>query len=224
MSKTKTIILDSPEDPFKEERKSMTYGPGEIPCITQIQPGMSITSLELPAEMDLFLWKNFVHSLYLANGVVIIRSAGQQTWEKDKYMAVQDLWAEVCEIVDARPMFIINVATGDVRSIPVCLAALSTISLATPEATFGFPDARVGGMPAVPTTMMRKRCTDPSIRKMVMTTTPIDAYEAQRMGLVDFVGDVEAEVARLIYRNCQPKTVYYMWKKDVEKKEAEKGA
>merc|ERR1719201_2364073 len=105
---------------------------------------------------------------------------------------MQDIWAEICEGVESRPLFIINVAVGDVRSLSMALPAMSTISLATPDATFGFPDVRVGGVPAVVSCTMRKRCADTAIRKMMLDGDPIDAREAQRIGLVDFVGDVEA--------------------------------
>merc|ERR1711862_556069 len=105
---------------------------------------------------------------------------------------------------------------GDVRSTMMTLPAVSDISLAEPDATFGFPDVRLGGIPSVTSCMMRKRVTDEGIRKLLTTGCIIDAYEAQRIGLVDFVGDTETELARLIYRNCQPETIQYMYRPDVE--------
>merc|ERR1719198_1462211 len=101
------------------------------------------------------------------------------------------------------------------------LPAISSVSLAEPDATFGFSDLRLGGMPSLMSCALKRRCSDAVIKKMVMCADIIDAYEAQRIGLVDFVGDTEAELARLIFRNCQPKTVYYMWKPDVEKERQE---
>merc|ERR1712032_1052066 len=127
------------------------------------------------------------------------------------------MWCEICEIAESRPTMIINIADNDVRSTFMAMPAMSTISLATPDATFGFPDVRVGGVPAVVSCTMRKRGADTAIRKMMLDGDPIDAREAQRIGLVDFVGDVEAELARLIYRNCQQKVVYHMYAPDVEK-------
>ena len=84
------------------------------------------------------------------------------------------------------------------------LPALADVSLAAPDATFGFPEVRVGGLPAVTATAMKKRVGDADIQHLVTTGDIIDAREAQRIGLVDFVGDVETELARLIFRNCQP--------------------
>merc|ERR1712037_342340 len=97
------------------------------------------------------------------------------------------------------------------------MGAFSDISLATPDATFGFPDVRVGAIPAVTSCAMRKRVSDAGIRKLLLTGDVIDAYEAQRIGLVDFVGDIETELARLIHRNCQPEVTQYMYRPDVEK-------
>ena len=71
--------------------------------------------------------------------------------------------------METRPTYIVNVAKGDVRSLPVAFAALSDVpcvkapkgerievSLAEPDASFGFPEVRVGGLPAVTPAMSLK--------------------------------------------------------------------
>merc|ERR1712157_383898 len=130
---------------------------------------------------------------------------------------MNDMWSEICEVADSRPMFIVNLAKGDVRSFMLTLPAMSDIPLATPDATFGLPEVRLGGTPAITACTMRKRVADDGIRKLCMTGESIDAREAQRIGLVDFVGDVETELARLIFRNCQPQITNVMYKPDCEK-------
>mmetsp|Transcript_24478 Transcript_24478/g.70255 ORF Transcript_24478/g.70255 Transcript_24478/m.70255 type:complete len:233 (+) Transcript_24478:83-781(+) len=216
----KNLILDEddvPEDPFKDKRASMDLASGEVPHMTYVEPGLSITTIEVPAAGEAKGWHNFLHQLQVANGLVVIRGLGQTFWDKDIYLFMNDLWAEICEVADSRPMFIINIAKGDCRSNMMCLPGMSDICLAEPDATFGFPDVRLGAIPAIAACALRKRVDDAGIRRLISTGEIVDAREAQRIGLVDFVGDVETELARLIFRNCQPQVTNVMYKPDVEK-------
>mmetsp|Transcript_79927 Transcript_79927/g.226080 ORF Transcript_79927/g.226080 Transcript_79927/m.226080 type:complete len:234 (+) Transcript_79927:62-763(+) len=214
------LILDEddvPEDPFRDKRAGLDLAVGEVPHMTYVEPGLSVTTIEVPAMGEAKFWHNFLHQLQTANGVVVIRGLGQTMWDKDIYNYMNDLWAEICEAADSRPMFIINIAKGECRSLMMTLPALADVSLATPDATFGFPEVRLGGIPAVAACAMRKRVDDGGIRRLITTGETIDAREAQRIGLVDFVGDVETELARLIFRNCQPQVTNVMYKPDCEK-------
>merc|ERR1712060_704892 len=114
-------------------------------------------------------------------------------------------------------MFLVNISKGDVRSMMGTLPCLADVSLATPDATFAMTEVRLGGTPAITAVTMRKRLGDEAVRKLITTGEVIDAQEAQRIGLVDFVGDVEVELARLIFRNCQPQKTTIMYKPDCEK-------
>jgi len=205
----------NPTDPLENERKECAAG--EYPAKVQNLPGLHITTIDIPATGNKEQWFNFLHQFQIAHGIVVLRSVGQSVWDKDEYITMQDMWCELCECADSRPSLVISIADGDIRSGMMAIPAMSTISLATPDATFGFPDVRVGGVPAVMACTMRKRCADTVIRKMMLDGESIDACEAQRIGLVDFVGDVEAELARLIYRNCQQKVIYHMYGPDVDK-------
>eukprot|EP00427_Karlodinium_veneficum_P003432 CAMPEP_0169170332 /NCGR_PEP_ID=MMETSP1015-20121227/62102_1 /TAXON_ID=342587 /ORGANISM="Karlodinium micrum, Strain CCMP2283" /LENGTH=284 /DNA_ID=CAMNT_0009243409 /DNA_START=35 /DNA_END=890 /DNA_ORIENTATION=+ len=212
----KSVVTEEASDPFKEHRGNLECGDGEVPCMTQIQPGMSVTTIEIPAVGEVELWWNVIHQLQCANGLVILRGVGQTVWDKDLYVMQQDMFCELVEICESRPMFVVAVCKGDVRSAMMTFPAVASVALAEPDATFGFPDLRLGGMPAVMSYALKRRCGEQQIRKMVMTGDIIDSSEAQRIGLIDFVGDTQAEVARLIFRNCRPTPVYYMWKPDVE--------
>merc|ERR1712050_502042 len=149
--------------------------------------------------------------------MIVTRPLGQTQWDKDIYLYQGDMWSEIAEVCDARSLFMVNISKGDIRSFMMMLPSMSDISLATPDATFGFPEVRLGGTPAVQSAVMRKRLSDEAVRKMITTGETIDAREAQRIGMVDFVGDVETELARLIFRNCQPQKTTVMYKPDVEK-------
>merc|ERR1711966_606945 len=108
---------------------------------------MSITTIEIPPALDAKLGANIIQQMQCASGVVVLRGVGQTVWNKETYTFIQDFWCEFCEIAESRPMFITNMARGDVRSTMMTLAAVSSVPLAEPDATFGFSDLRLGGMP-----------------------------------------------------------------------------
>merc|ERR1719188_439027 len=98
------------------------------------------------------------------------------------------------------------------------MAGISSIVLATKDATFGFPDFAQNKVSPMVTLALQKRMTDAFMKRMTLVGDSIGAVEAQRVGLVDFVGDeetVENEVCRLIYRHCSPQTGIYMYKNDM---------
>lgn len=221
------ILEDDGTDPYKmkkdrkhmleqEQKDTAARIAGAVPAIVQTHPGMSVTTIEVPAMGEAKMWHNFLHQLQLSTGLVVLRGLGQPIWDKDIHQHMQDMWAELIEVPESRPMTIINIAKGDVRSVMLTLAGMSNISLATEDATFGLPDMRIGANPAVITCALSKRVGQRNIKKLCLGQ-PIDAREAQRIGLVDFVGDVEAELARLIWKHCQPKTECWMWRPDLQK-------
>merc|ERR1719379_2179525 len=115
---------------------------------------------------------------------------------------------------------IINIAKGRTRGNMMMLPAMSSISLATPDATFGFPEVKIGGIPAITACAMQRRVNQKDMKRIMMLGDSFDASEAQRIGLVDFVGDVELELARLLHRQCAPTTAYHYHKPDLEELEA----
>lgn len=219
------LILDEEdviEDPFKDRRHGL--GPTEVPTMTYTDPGLSITTIEIPAAAPAKIYESLLQQLFTAQGVIVLRSLGQTVWDKDIYMGMNVLFAELMEAADSRPTFIVNIAKGEIRSHMMAFVAMSDICLADPEASFGFPEVRVGGLPAPVTVGLRKRISDDNVRKMITDGVPIGAREAQRIGLVDFVGDVETELARIIFKNCKPKVTNVMYRPDCEKAwKAQKG-
>merc|ERR1712166_1217011 len=100
------------------------------------------------------------------------------------------------------------------------LPAISSLVLATKDSTFGFPSESSDALNPTANVAMQKRLTKTALKRLQMVGDSIDACEAQRLGLVDFLGTdeiVENEVARLIYRNCAPQTQCYMSKVDMIK-------
>merc|ERR1712129_454350 len=150
----------------------------------------------------------------------ILRPTSTAEYDKDGYFYSSDFLAEVFEVVDSRPLMVICVCKGPIRSNMMMFPAMAKVVLASQDATFGFPEIQSDTISPAVTSAMKKRISEQLQRRLMLVGDAIDAHEAQRFGLVDFVGDqetVENEVARLIYKNCSPQTMYLMNKPDLVK-------
>merc|ERR1719162_1141701 len=165
-------------------------------------------------------WWNLLNQLSIATGVVILRPSCTAEYDKDGYLYSSDFLAEVLEVVNSRPLMMICVCKGPIRSNMMIFPAMSTLVLATNDTTFGFPEIQSDTISPAVTAAMKKRVSEMMQRRLMLVGDTIDAEEAQRIGLVDFMGDedtVENEVARMIYKNCSPQTQYMMRKPDLLK-------
>lgn len=77
------------------------------------------------------------------------------------------------------------------------LATLCDFTLATPSAKFGYPEARVGFVPAVVSAFLGLQIGDKRTRDFLMSGRLFEAGEAQRLGLVNEVVDEENMPARV---------------------------
>jgi methylglutaconyl-CoA hydratase len=64
------------------------------------------------------------------------------------------------------------------------LATLCDFTLAVPEAKFGYPEVRIGFLPAVVSIFLIRQIGDKQARNLLLTGNTIDANEAHRLGLV----------------------------------------
>lgn len=69
----------------------------------------------------------------------------------------------------------------------VALALACDVVLARADAEFGFPEVRIGFVPAVAMTMLRRTIGEKRAADLVLTGRVIDAEEAERVGLVSRV-------------------------------------
>ena len=74
------------------------------------------------------------------------------------------------------------------------LATLADICVATPQAQFGYTEVKIGFIPALVMVYMRERVAGWVMRDLLLTGRVIDATEAMRMGLVQYVV-AESEVS-----------------------------
>ena len=64
------------------------------------------------------------------------------------------------------------------------IATLCDFTLAVPEATFGYPEVRIGFLPAIVAVFLVRQISEKHARDLLLTGRIIDAAEAQRLGLV----------------------------------------
>lgn len=64
------------------------------------------------------------------------------------------------------------------------LATLADFTLAVPDAKFGYPEVKLGFMPALVVVFLRRQIADRAARQLLLTGKIIGAPEAHRIGLV----------------------------------------
>jgi methylglutaconyl-CoA hydratase len=64
------------------------------------------------------------------------------------------------------------------------IATLCDFTLAVPEATFGYPEVRIGFIPAIVSVFVMRQIGEKRARDLLLTGRSIDAAEAYRLGLV----------------------------------------
>ena len=64
------------------------------------------------------------------------------------------------------------------------LATLADFTLAVPEAKFGYPEVKLGFMPALVAVFLRRQIGEKHARDLLLTGRIIDAAEAYRIGLI----------------------------------------
>src|SRR6202040_1928085 len=71
------------------------------------------------------------------------------------------------------------------------IATLCDFTLAAPEAKFGYPEVRIGFIPAVVSIFLTRQIGEKHARDLLLTGKIIDAAEAQRLGLVTKIAPPE---------------------------------
>jgi len=93
------------------------------------------------------------------------------------------------------------------------LATMADITLAVPEAKFGYTEARIGFVPALVSVFLRRQVGEKQMRDLLLTAKIIDAAEAARLGLVNEICEAEdlmeraREIAAAIVA-CSPASVH----------------
>ncbi|HXX71639.1 MAG TPA: enoyl-CoA hydratase-related protein [Candidatus Acidoferrum sp.] len=76
------------------------------------------------------------------------------------------------------------------------IATLADLTIAVPEAKFGYTEVKLGFIPAIVAVFLRRRLSDKHVRDLLLTGRVIDASEAFRMGLITEIVPAENLMAR----------------------------
>jgi methylglutaconyl-CoA hydratase len=76
------------------------------------------------------------------------------------------------------------------------LATLADFTLAVPEAKFGYPEVKLGFMPALVAVFLRRQVGEKHARDLLLTGRIIDAAEAYRIGLITEIVPAERLMER----------------------------
>jgi methylglutaconyl-CoA hydratase len=82
------------------------------------------------------------------------------------------------------PKPLISAVNGPALAGGCGLATLADVTLAAPDATFGYTEVRIGFMPAIIAPFVRRHIGEKAMRELLLTGRIFGAQEAQRLGLV----------------------------------------
>src|ERR1700684_1561540 len=95
-----------------------------------------------------------------------------------------DRLARLCLRIWSFPKPTIAAVNGHAIAGGCGLATLCDFTIAVPEAKFGYPEVRIGFLPAVVSIFLIRQIGDKQARNLLLTGNTIDANEAHRLGLV----------------------------------------
>lgn len=183
-------------------------------------PGLSVTTINVPSVQTREAWWSLLELLMKADGLVVLRPTSSAEFDQDGYLHTTDYLSQVFEVIDCRRLPMVTVCQGPLRGSMLLFPAMSSVVLATTDSTFGFPSMLKDAVHPQVAVAMKARVTEQIQKRLMLVGDTVDAVEAQRFGLVDFVGDEEAvenELARIIFQHCSSKTQHWMSKTDMIK-------
>jgi len=98
-----------------------------------------------------------------------------------------DRLARLCLRIWSFPKPTIAAVNGHAIAGGCGIATLCDFTIAVPEAKFGYPEVRIGFLPAVVSVFLVRQIGEKQARDLLLTGRTIDAAEAHRLGLVSQV-------------------------------------
>jgi methylglutaconyl-CoA hydratase len=95
-----------------------------------------------------------------------------------------DRFARLCLRIWSFPKPTIAAVNGHAIAGGCGLATLCDFTVAVPEAKFGYPEVRIGFLPAVVSVFLIRQIGEKHARELLLSGRTIDAAEAHRLGLV----------------------------------------
>src|SRR5580692_1663447 len=92
--------------------------------------------------------------------------------------------AQMCRRIWSFPKLTIAAVNGHAIAGGCGIATLCDFTIAVPEAKFGYPEVRIGFLPAVVSIFLVRQIGEKQARDLLFTGRTIDAVEALRLGLI----------------------------------------
>jgi methylglutaconyl-CoA hydratase len=99
--------------------------------------------------------------------------------------------ARMCRRIWSFPKPTIAAVNGHAIAGGCGIATLCDFTIAVPEAKFGYPEVRIGFLPAVVSIFLVRQIGEKHARDLLLTGKTIDAAEAHRLGLVTQIAPAE---------------------------------
>src|SRR5271154_2707158 len=118
--------------------------------------------------------------------VVILTGAGKAFCSGMDLETLQAIAGQSADqhLADSRQMALITAVNGAAVAGGCGIATFSDITLAVPEAKFGYTEVRIGFIPALVSVLVRRQMGEKRARELLLTGAIIDAAEAFRLGMV----------------------------------------
>jgi len=135
-----------------------------------------------------------------ANGPVFCSGADIEYLQKLQDYTLQENLADSLHLMELYMMMyrypkpIIAQVEGPALAGGAGLVTVCDLVVATPQATIGYPEARIGFLPAMVTYFLLRRVGEGWARQLLITAEPISAEDAHRMGIFNYLVSPE-EVA-----------------------------
>ncbi|MGD0426046.1 MAG: enoyl-CoA hydratase-related protein [Candidatus Acidiferrales bacterium] len=111
-----------------------------------------------------------------------LQSIAKQTPEQN--LADSRQMARMFHRIYSFPKPLITAVNGAAVAGGCGIATFSDITLAVPEAKFGYTEVRIGFIPALVSVLLRRQIGEKHARELLLTGATIDAAEAFRLGMV----------------------------------------
>jgi enoyl-CoA hydratase/carnithine racemase len=109
-----------------------------------------------------------------------------------------ECYRELLTSIETTPVPVIALVNGPALGGGLGLVAAADLVIASPHATFAFPEALMGLIPAVAFAATARRIGSPHTRFLALSGKPLSAADALRLGLVDEIAE-DVEVALAAY-------------------------
>jgi methylglutaconyl-CoA hydratase len=120
-----------------------------------------------------------------------------------------DRLARLCLRIWSFPKPTVSAVNGHAIAGGCGIATLCDFTIAVPEAKFGYPEVRIGFLPAVVSVFLTRQIGEKHARDLLLTGRTIDAAEAHRLGLVSQIVSakelmIAAQILAASLLTCSP--------------------